>query len=77
MRRPWSLPAYSWNNPVRATPPLYAKDLQAIAASDFRQGKITPVGVLDPTMPFREAEHAIRLIADEPQRVVKVLLKHD
>jgi len=72
-----SLPAYSWNNPVRGTPPLYAKDLQEMAAHDFRQRKITPVGILDPTMPAHEAERAIKMIADEPQRVVKVLLKHD
>jgi len=72
-----SLPAYSWNNPVRSTPPLYAKDLQEMSARDFRERKITPVGILDPIMPFHEAERAITLIADEPQRVVKVLLKHD
>src|SRR5262249_21497816 len=72
-----SLPAYSWNNPVRGTPPLYAKDLQEMTARDFREHKMTPVGILDPTMPFHEAERAIAMIADEPQRVVKVLLKHD
>lgn len=72
-----SLPAYSWNNPVRGTRPLYAKDLQEIAANDFRQGRITPLGILDPTMAFDEADRAVKLIADEPQRVVKVLLRHD
>lgn len=72
-----SLPAFSWNNPVRGTPPLYAKDLQETAARDFREGKITPRGILNPTMAFRDAEHAVRLIAEEPQRVVKVLLRHD
>jgi len=72
-----SLPAYSWNNPVRGTPPLYAKDLQEMAASDFRHGKITPTGMLDPAMPFREAERAVELIAGEPERVVKVILNHD
>jgi threonine dehydrogenase-like Zn-dependent dehydrogenase len=72
-----SLPAYSWNNPVRGTPQLYAKDLQEMTARDFRERKITPAGILDPIVPFYEAERAIKMIADEPQRVVKVLLKHD
>jgi hypothetical protein len=44
---------------------------------DFAAGTITPGGILNPTLPFREAEHAVTLIADEPQRVVKVLLQHD
>jgi hypothetical protein len=30
-----------------------------------------------PPCAFRDAEHAVTLIADEPQRVVKVLLRHD
>jgi 2-desacetyl-2-hydroxyethyl bacteriochlorophyllide A dehydrogenase len=72
-----SLPAFSWNNPVRGTPPLYAKDLQEIAARDFRAGKIKPGGILAPTLAFRDAERAVKLIAEEPQRVVKVLLRHD
>ncbi len=72
-----SLPAFSWNNPVRGTPPLYAKDLQEMAARDFLAGKIKPAGILTPTLAFRDAERAIKLIADEPQRVVKVLLQHD
>lgn len=72
-----SLPAFSWNNPVRGTPPLYAKDLQEMAAHDFAAGKIKPDGILSPTLAFRDAEHAVKLIAEEPQRVVKVLLRHD
>ena len=72
-----SLPALSWNNPVRGTPPLYAKDLQEMVARDFAAGTITPRGILNPTLPFRDAEQAVTLIADEPQRVVKVLLRHD
>jgi len=71
-----SLPALAWNNPVRGPKPLYAKDLQAMAARDFGQKKITPDGILDPVMRFEEAEQAVKLIADEPQRVVKVLLTH-
>ena len=72
-----SLPAVSWNNPVRETPPLYAKDLQGMVAHDFAAGTITPGGILSPTLSFRDAEHAVTLIADEPQRVIKVLLRHD
>jgi threonine dehydrogenase-like Zn-dependent dehydrogenase len=72
-----SLPALTWNNPVRETPPLYAKDLQEMVARDFAAGTITPGAVLSPTLSFRDAEHAVTLIADEPQRVIKVLLRHD
>ncbi len=72
-----SLPAFAWNNPVRTTPPLYARDLQDMAVRDFQAGKITPRGVLNPTVAFRDAEQAVKLIADEPQRVVKVLVRHD
>src|SRR5215470_14983218 len=68
-----SLPALSWNNPVRGTPPLYAKDLQEMVARDFAAGTITSRGILTPTLSFRDAEHAVTLIADEPQRVIKVL----
>jgi threonine dehydrogenase-like Zn-dependent dehydrogenase len=72
-----SLPAFAWNNPTRGTRPLYAKDLQEMTARDFRQGKIKPNGILDPTLPFRDAERAVKMIADEPERVVKVVLRHD
>ena len=71
-----SLPALAWNNPVRGSRPLYAKDLQEMAARDFREKRITPDGILNPVMPFHEAARAVELIADEPERVVKVLLKH-
>ena len=72
-----SLPAFAWNNPVRGTPPLYAKDLQEMVVRDFAAGTITPRGILNPTLSFRDAEDAVTLIADEPQRVIKVLLRHD
>src|SRR5262245_30342686 len=72
-----SLPAFAWNNPTRGTPPLHAKNLQDMTACDFRQGKIKPQGILNPTLPFHEAERAVRVIADEPERVVKVVLEHD
>jgi threonine dehydrogenase-like Zn-dependent dehydrogenase len=71
-----SLPALTWNNPVRGAKPLYAKDLQEMTARDFHEKKITPDGILDPIMPFEQAAQAVKLIADEPQRVVKVLLRH-
>jgi len=72
-----SLPALSWSNPVRGTPQLYAKDLQEMVTRDFAAGTITPRGILNPTLSFRDAEQAVTLIADEPQRVIKVLLRHD
>jgi threonine dehydrogenase-like Zn-dependent dehydrogenase len=72
-----SLPAFSWNNPVRGTSPLYAKDLQEMVARDFAVGTITSRGILSPTVSFGDAEHAVTLIADEPQRVIKVLLRQD
>jgi threonine dehydrogenase-like Zn-dependent dehydrogenase len=72
-----SLPAVAWNNPVRGPRPLYARHLQDMAAQDFRAGKITPDGMLQPTMPFRDAVAAVKLIADAPERVIKVLLEHD
>src|SRR5437899_2543669 len=62
-----SLPALTWNNPVRGAKPLYAKALQEMAARDFAAGKITARGILSPTMAFRDAEQAVKLIADEPQ----------
>jgi threonine dehydrogenase-like Zn-dependent dehydrogenase len=67
----------AWNNPVRGPKPLYAKDLQQMAARDFATGKITPRGILNPTLAFDDAEEAVRLIADEPQRVLKVLIRHE
>jgi threonine dehydrogenase-like Zn-dependent dehydrogenase len=72
-----SLPALSWNNPTRGTPPLYAKDLQAMNIRDFAAGKITADGLLDPVLPFRDAERAVALIAEAPERVIKVMLTHD
>jgi len=72
-----SLPALTWNNPVRGPKLLYAKDLQEMAARDFAAGKITPRGILSPTLEFRDAEQAVKLIADQPQRVLKVLIRHD
>jgi len=62
---------------IHARPIPRQKDLQDMAARDFQEGKITPRGVLSPNVAFRDAERAVKLIADEPQRVLKVLLRHD
>jgi hypothetical protein len=62
---------------VRGTPPLYTKDLQELIVRDFRQGTITPEGLFDPVLSFEQAELAVKLIADEPQNVIKVLVSHD
>jgi threonine dehydrogenase-like Zn-dependent dehydrogenase len=72
-----SLPAHTWKNPVRGEPALYARDLQDMAARDFRAGTINPAGLLNPVVTFAEAEGAVAMIADAPERVVKVLVKHE
>jgi threonine dehydrogenase-like Zn-dependent dehydrogenase len=72
-----SLPALSWNNPVRGVPPLRAADLQTRVADDFRSGKIVSRNTIGPVLPFREAERAVALIAEEPENVIKVVLAHE
>ncbi len=71
-----SLPAFGWNNPVRGPRPLYAKDLQKIVADDLSTGTITADGILDPVVPFADAAGAVQWIADQPERVIKVLVRH-
>lgn len=71
-----SLPAHAWGNPVRGPIPLRANDLQSEVMSDLKAGRITPLGILDPVMPYSEAQRALRLIAEEPHRVVKLVLDH-
>jgi threonine dehydrogenase-like Zn-dependent dehydrogenase len=71
-----SLPALNWNNPARADPPLYARDLQRLAADDFAAGTLSAAGILDPILPFAEAESAVRRIAEAPETVVKAVLRH-
>ncbi len=71
-----SLPALAWGNPVRSAPPLYAKDLQHQVIADFAAGTLTEGGILDPILPFEEAEHAVTLIAEAPERVVKTAIRH-
>jgi threonine dehydrogenase-like Zn-dependent dehydrogenase len=71
-----SLPALSWNNPVRGVPPLHAADLQTRVADDFRSGEVVSGNVIGPVLPFREADRAVALIAKEPESVIKVVLDH-
>jgi threonine dehydrogenase-like Zn-dependent dehydrogenase len=71
-----SLPAFGVGNPVRTDPPLYAKDLQRQCAHDFAAGTISADGIIAPVLPFSEAENAVRLIANEPEAVMKAALKH-
>jgi threonine dehydrogenase-like Zn-dependent dehydrogenase len=71
-----SLPALSWNNPTRRQPAMYAKDLQALVADDFRNRRIASDGLLHPVIPFHLAEQAPKLIAETPERVLKVMIAH-
>ncbi|NJM34906.1 MAG: zinc-binding dehydrogenase, partial [Rhodomicrobium sp.] len=71
-----SLPALTWNNPTRGEQPLHAKELQGRVIADFEANKITPSGILDPILPFEEAESAADLIATAPEKVVKLMLRH-
>ncbi|MGF1619187.1 MAG: zinc-binding dehydrogenase [Rhodomicrobiaceae bacterium] len=71
-----SLPALSWNNPTRGEPALHARDLQDRVKNDFEQGRLSAEGMLDPVLPFSEAERAVRLIADAPETVLKAALRH-
>ncbi len=71
-----SLPALSWRNPTRGEPPLYAKDLQQRVIRHFEDKRIAPDGILDPVLAFDDAECAVKLIAENPEAVVKILLRH-
>ncbi len=71
-----SLPALGVGNPVRTDPPLFAKDLQRQCAEDFAAGTISADGIIAPILPFSEAEEAVRLIANEPEAVIKAALRH-
>lgn len=71
-----SLPALAWENPTRGEPPLYARDLQCRAAADFAAQRITPAGLIDPVLPFAEAERAVTIIAEAPEAVLKAALRH-
>ncbi|HKJ61526.1 MAG TPA: zinc-binding alcohol dehydrogenase [Hyphomicrobiales bacterium] len=71
-----SLPAFGVGNPVRTDPPLFAKDLLRQCAEDFAAGTISVDGIITPILPFSEAEETVRLIANEPEAVIKVALRH-
>ena len=71
-----SLPALSWNNPTRGPLPKYAKDLQAAVIDDFRNKRLSSDGILHPVIPFHKAEEAPKLIAEAPERVLKVMIDH-
>lgn len=71
-----SLPALSWNNPTRGDRPLCAADLQAQVQGDFEQDRLSVEAMLDPILKFEDAEHAVRLIADAPETVLKAALRH-
>jgi threonine dehydrogenase-like Zn-dependent dehydrogenase len=71
-----SLPALAWNNPVRSDPPLYAHDLQQLVADDFRTGRLSAAGLLQPSLPFAESVQAIETICSRPEEVVKVLITY-
>ena len=71
-----SLPALSWNNPTRGPLPKYAKDLQAGVIDDFRHKRLSSDGILHPVIPFHKAEEAPKLIAEAPERVLKVMIDH-
>jgi 2-desacetyl-2-hydroxyethyl bacteriochlorophyllide A dehydrogenase len=72
-----SLPAMSWDNPVRGPSALRWADLRRLVVEDFRAGKIDARGIIDPVMPFNEAARAVKRIAESPATVLKVALSHD
>ncbi len=71
-----SLPAFSWNNPVRGSPPLYARDLQHLVIEDFKAKRLKVEGLLRPTYSFSEAEKAVETISRHPEDVIKVAIKY-
>lgn len=71
-----SLPAFSWNNPVRGSPPLYAHDLQRLVIEDLRAKRLKVEGLLQPTYSFSEAEKAVETISRHPEDVIKVAIKY-
>jgi threonine dehydrogenase-like Zn-dependent dehydrogenase len=71
-----SLPALSWNNPVRTEPKLYARDLQRQVIEDFETQRLSVAGMLQPIYSFEDAEEALETISKCPQEVLKVLIKY-
>lgn len=71
-----SLPAFSWNNPVRGENQLYAYDLQQLVIEDLKVKRLKVDGMLRPTYSFREAEKAVEVISMRPEDVIKVAIKY-
>ncbi len=71
-----SLPALSWNNPVRGSPPLYAKDIQQLVIEDFQVKRLNVENLLQPIYSFAQADKAVEIIAKHPEDVVKVAIKY-
>lgn len=71
-----SLPAYSWNNPVRGETPLYAQDLQRLVIEALKAKQLKVDGLLRPTYSFSEAEKAVEAISLRPQEVIKVAIQY-
>jgi threonine dehydrogenase-like Zn-dependent dehydrogenase len=71
-----SLPAFSWNNPVRGSPPLYASDLQQLVIEDFKTKRLKVESLLQPRYSFPEADRAVEMVAKHPEDVIKVAIKY-
>ena len=50
--------------------------MQAAVADDFRNRRLSSDGILHPVLPFHMAEEAPKLIAEAPERVLKVMIDH-
>jgi threonine dehydrogenase-like Zn-dependent dehydrogenase len=72
-----SLPAPRWGNETRSTPPRSHADLVREAADLFRSGRISAAGLLRPILPFAQAAETFRLIAEHPEEVIKVAIRHE
>lgn len=71
-----SLPAFSWNNPVRGSPPLYAHDLQKLVIEDFKAERLNVKSLLKPIYSFTQADKAVEIIAKSPEDVIKVAIEY-
>lgn len=71
-----SLPAFSWNNPVRGSPPIYARDLQQLVIEDLQEKRLKVEGLLRPTYSFTESVKAVKTISKSPEDVIKVAIEY-
>lgn len=71
-----SLPAFSWNNPVRGEKPLYAKEIQNLVIEDLKANRLQIDDLLQPTYPFEEVEKAVEAISTSPQEVIKIMIRY-